>query len=105
MNQQQYLTKFKEVTEKMYAITAAKNADYSWESAEDAFKNFKVVEQLGVATVEQWFITRITDKLTRICNLIKQEAQVKDEAITDTLLDLANYSILFKLYLEDKNNN
>lgn len=103
MNQKEYLKRFKETTDTMYAITSAKNADYSWEDNVDAFANFRVVEAIGAASVEQWFITRITDKLTRITNLTKQKAHVKDEAIEDTLLDLANYSILFKLFLEDKN--
>lgn len=103
MNQQEYLVAFKAITDKMYEITAAKNADYSGEWATDAFANFRVVEQLWVATVEQWFITRITDKLTRISNLIKQEAHVKDEKIEDTLLDLANYAILMRLYIQSKN--
>lgn len=102
MNQEQYLNKFKEITDKMYSITKAKNSDYSWENTEDAFKNFRVVETLWVATTEQWFVTRITDKLTRVCNLLKQDAHVVDEKIEDTLLDMANYCILFKLFLDSK---
>jgi len=31
MNQQEYLIAFKAITDKMYEITAAKNADYSGE--------------------------------------------------------------------------
>jgi hypothetical protein len=31
MNQQQYLKRFKEVTDQMYLITEAKNKDYSGE--------------------------------------------------------------------------
>jgi hypothetical protein len=37
---------------------------------------------------------RLEDKLQRFKNLIKHEAQVKDESIEDTLMDLANYSIM-----------
>jgi hypothetical protein len=44
----------------------------------------------------------MTDKISRIANLINKENAVKDERITDTLLDLAVYSILFKIYLETK---
>lgn len=102
MNREQYLAAFEATTQKMLEITKAKNADYSWENAVDAFANFKVVDTIGVATVEQWFITRITDKLLRIVNLTKQEAHVKDEAIEDTLIDMANYCILMKLYLDSK---
>lgn len=103
MNQEQYLNRFKEVTQQMYSITEAKNKDYSWEGALDAFANFKVVEQFGISTAD-WFMTRMLDKMKRIGNLTRQWNYVSDEKITDTLLDLANYAILFKLYLESNEN-
>ena len=37
---------------------------------------------------------RLDDKLNRFKTLIKAEGEVKDESIRDTLIDLANYSIL-----------
>lgn len=37
---------------------------------------------------------RLEDKLNRFKSLIKQAAEVKDESIEDTLIDLANYSIM-----------
>ena len=46
----------------------------------------------------------MSDKLSRIANLLKSEAKnsVKDESIEDTLIDLANYSIILKILIEDK---
>lgn len=102
MNQQQYLKRFKEITEEMYRITEMKNKDYSWVNATDAFANFRVVEEFWIKT-EDWFITRILDKVKRISNLTRQENFVADEKIWDTLKDLSNYAILFLLYLESKN--
>ncbi len=46
MNQETYLKKFKETVDKMYEITKTKNADYAGENSVDAFKNFRVIEQL-----------------------------------------------------------
>lgn len=44
--------------------------------------------------------------MNRINTLIKREAEVKDEKITDTLLDLANYCLLAVADMElDKNGN
>jgi hypothetical protein len=86
----------------MYVIMQAKNHDYAGDG--DAFKNFKLVEFLGWATVEQGFVTRLSDKLSRIATLIHSEAKVKDEKITDTLRDMANYSILMLCYLNSKWN-
>ncbi|MFP4629399.1 MAG: hypothetical protein ACLFMQ_01615, partial [Desulfohalobiaceae bacterium] len=38
---------------------------------------------------------RLQDKYTRCCNLIRgKEQMVKDEALEDTLLDLANYAVI-----------
>ena len=62
----------------------------------------KLVESLWITSVEKWILVRMADKMSRISTLIDQEAQVKDEAIEDTLQDLANYSIILKLYLSTK---
>ena len=37
---------------------------------------------------------RLEDKLNRLKSLLKSDAQVKDESIDDTLVDLANYAIM-----------
>lgn len=82
-------------------VMSSKNHDYSY--GEDALTNFKSVEQFGVK-VEDGFITRLTDKMKRISNLLKVEAAVKDEKIEDTILDGVNYLILLAAYLHDKKN-
>ena len=99
---EEYLKQFKQVTDKMYEITKAKNSDYTADSG-DSMANFKVVEKLGVCSVEIGFLTRMSDKVARLAGLAKgKEIQVKDEKYEDTLLDLANYSILLAIYLQNK---
>jgi hypothetical protein len=99
---EEYLKQFKQITEKMYEITKAKNSDYTADSG-DAFTNFKVVEDLNICSVETGFLTRMSDKIARLAGLAKgKEIQVKDEKYEDTLLDLANYSILLAIYLKNK---
>lgn len=84
----------------MTEITAKKNHDYS--SAADPFANFKTIESYGIGT-EIGFITRMSDKLSRIANFARQgELKVKDESVEDTLLDLANYCLLMAGYLKSK---
>lgn len=39
-------------------------------------------------------VIRLDDKLRRLKQLSTNEASVKDESVEDTLLDLANYSIM-----------
>lgn len=86
----------------MYQITQAKNHDYSW--SEYAFNNFELIEELTSWKVKtaEWILVRMTDKISRVANLLSSEAKVADEKITDTLLDLANYSIILKIYLDTK---
>lgn len=91
---------FKETLDTMYSIMVAKNADYA--GTTDPFANFMQVENLGISTAEKGILVRITDKLSRISNLLETEAQVKDEAITDTLQDMANYAVILKCLIEEK---
>lgn len=74
---------FKEIVDEMYEIYVAKNTDYG-SSVSDTFRDFGLVS----------FLVRMSDKLNRLKTLSKQESLVKDEKIEDTLIDLANYSIL-----------
>lgn len=95
-----YIQWHADACDKMKEITRAKNSDYTG-AGDDPFSNFRRCEQMGIASVEQGFLTRMTDKMARITSLTvhKKEQQVKDEAIEDTLFDLANYAILMAGYL------
>ena len=64
-------------------LYARKNADYG-----DSFGKSFTEYGLTMACI------RLEDKLNRIKSLSKQAAQVSDESIVDTLMDLANYSIM-----------
>ena len=85
---------FKEITEEMYKIYKMKNEDYG-SSVSDTYKDFGIVS----------FWVRIQDKVNRLKTLTKKESLVKDEKIEDTLLDLANYSILALIELKMEENN
>lgn len=74
---------FREITDYMYQIYEKKNADYG-----DSFS--KTYDEFGLTASA----IRINDKTERFKKLIKQDAQVQDESIKDTLLDLANYAVL-----------
>ena len=93
--------KFQETLQEMEKIHTAKNKDYA--GNDNPYKNFELIEYLtnGKVSVAEGILVRMTDKLSRIANLIKNPAQVKDEKITDTLIDLANYSIILKCYYDD----
>jgi len=105
MTKKQYLKFHREFCQKMVAITAQKNADYTGKS-DDPFANFRTIELLGVTSVEAGFITRITDKLRRICTFVQKGVLlVKEESVEDTLMDTANYCALLAGYLHEKREN
>jgi hypothetical protein len=80
-------------------IVSKKNRDYA--TNEDAFKNFRFSTYVGVP-IDRAILVRLTDKLSRISNLIDKEPDVVDESIKDTLRDACNYLAILSAYLESK---
>ena len=68
-----------------------KNADYG-----NSFD--KSCNEFGITAA----LVRMNDKFNRIKSLTKNDNLVKDESIEDTLIDLANYSIMTLIWY--KNN-
>ena len=85
------MEQFMDITTNMAKTYAAKNHDYgnSFEQSLDKFGLLAAVVRMG-------------DKMNRIESLSKKEAEVKDESIKDTLLDLANYAIMTVIWLNRK---
>lgn len=79
---------FMSITQDMTKTYAAKNHDYG-NSFEGSLDEFGLVAS----------VVRLGDKMNRIKSLIKKEAQVKDESIKDTLLDMANYAIMTVMWM------
>lgn len=102
MNRDELLKFHAGFTTTMNEICRAKNADYAG-NADDPFANFKRVELLGIASTVQGFLTRMTDKLSRLSSFASSGSlQVKDESVTDTCIDLANYCVLLAAYLQSE---
>lgn len=107
MNGAELVAEFQELTDLMVQTIKKKNADYAGQGGNaDAFANFKMIERLshGAVTTEHGFLTRMTDKLSRVISLTTsgKGPSVKDESLTDTLVDLSAYCLLFVCYLNDK---
>lgn len=80
---------FKDILNKMYEIYERKNADYG-----NSFS--KSYEEFGLVSP----VIRLSDKVERLKTLCNKEAQVKDESIIDTLIDIAVYAVLTVLEIE-----
>ena len=70
-----------------------KNHDYG-DSFGKSFKEYGVM----MAAI------RLDDKLNRFKTLIKEKQMVNDESIVDTLRDLANYSLMTIIEIENDTN-
>jgi len=82
---------FKEILKEMLEIYLKKNHDYG-----NSFD--KSLNEWG----EVAGVIRMEDKFNRIKTLLKTEGQVNDESINDTLLDLANYTVMTLLWRRNK---
>lgn len=76
------------------AIAERKNHDYAGES--DALRNLKGCEYFGLCSLEIGVAVRMTDKFTRICNLMTKPAAVADESLEDSILDFINYLAILR---------
>lgn len=81
----------KNLCSELNEVYERKNLDYG-NSFSDTF------DKLGIISA----ITRITDKYNRLVSLCmkpEEERKVKDESISDTLMDMANYCIMTEIEL------
>ena len=87
-----------ELLDYLHNLYITKNHDYG-DSVHDTYEKYGLVS----------FLTRLEDKMNRARILNSNDALVNDEKIEDTLLDLANYSIIavmeLKLDKEKHNEN
>ena len=80
-----FMKLYSEIVEGMKETCIAKNKDYGT-SVQDTYEKFGDVS----------YQVRLTDKWNRINTLLeKGKAEVKDESIDDTILDMANYLLLW----------
>lgn len=87
--------------EKMKDLHERKNAGYSGDSI-DAWSNFRQCERFGI-TAAQGVATRMSDKWSRLISLwSKPENDQVGEAIEDTLMDLASYSLILICLLDEQ---
>jgi len=103
MTRQQFHQSLEATFKRCLSTARKKNADYSGAAeSSDPFANFRAVELLGLTSTERGILVRITDKLKRVSNLLEQEAQVKDESITDTIDDAITYFAILKAFIESR---
>jgi len=93
---------FYELLKTMADIHSRKNGNYA--KASDALSNFRLSNELGIDPFKGCLI-RMSDKWSRICQLSKGVPDLVGESLEDTLIDLANYSLISILLLREKRAN
>lgn len=84
---------FKQLTGEMVALYERKNKDYG-----DSFT--EMYREWG----PMYPMSRMQEKLRRAIQLMRSgEAQIPEEKVTDTLLDLANYALMTIMELKEDN--
>ena len=81
---------FVEEAVKMVKLYAKKNHDYG-----NSFE--KGMNAIGLP----YGVGRLFDKMNRILTLMKVKAEITDESIEDTIRDLACYSVMTSVYLNN----
>lgn len=89
---------FKEMTSKMETILLKKGNDYA---NEDRLSNFKLAGSICGLTAEQSCLSLIATKVARLGNLLGSGKRPDNESIQDSVLDLANYSILLSMIIDN----
>lgn len=93
-NSSRRVWKHDDICKELNGIYHKKNEDYG-----DSFS--KQFEEYGLTSSA----IRLEDKFLRFKNLINNIAQVEDETLEDTLLDLANYAIMTVMELRNVEGN
>jgi hypothetical protein len=99
MNQQEQIKHFESFTNQMKEILFKKGNDYA---NTDRLSNFKLAGSICQLKAEQNCLSLIATKVARLGVLLNSEKTPDNESIQDSVLDLANYSVLLSMILKDK---
>lgn len=98
--------RFFKLLKEAWALHEAKGSDYASFSEDDFLGNLREVEHMGIDAFTG-VLVRMSDKWSRIRSLYKKSkrgegAAVKDESMIDTLRDMAAYSYLAIILLQEQ---
>ena len=99
MNLENQIKQFAEITEQMKSIMFAKGNDYA---NDDRLSNFKLAGNISGLSPELNCLSLIATKVARLGVLLNNDKTPNNESVNDSLLDLANYTVLLTMLLKDK---
>lgn len=99
MNQKKQEYIFDQTIDKMREIMLSKGNDYA---NEDRLSNFKLAGSICGLTPQQNCLSLIATKVARLGVLLKEKSEPNNESIEDSLVDMANYTLLLIMILKDE---
>lgn len=93
--------RFLELLDEMRELSARKQADYG--RSTDPFANVRASEDFGIAG---WIgsVMRMNDKMRRL-QAAARGKNLKNESVTDSLMDVAVYALISLVLFEEENND
>ena len=98
MTLEQQLQHFDGLTTKMREVLISKGNDYA---NDDKLSNFKTAGPNAGLTPEQNCLSLISTKVARLGTLFNSNKLPSNEAVSDSVLDLANYAILLHMIINE----
>jgi hypothetical protein len=97
MTRKEYLKELRLFLDTVYETVEKKSADYAHNA-----NPFSAFESAGIidVPVHKSLLTRTLEKVLRINHLCEREAQVKQETVYDSLLDVVGYMAILNAYLK-----
>ena len=99
MTKEQQEKHFEEMISQMRDILLKKGADYS---NADKLSNFKLAGSISGLNAELNCLSLISTKVARLGVLLNSKSKPNNESIQDSVLDLANYSVLLSMILSER---
>ena len=99
MNQKEQEYIFNQAVDKMRDIMLSKGNDYA---NEDRLSNFKLAGSICGLSPQQNCLSLIATKVARLGVLLKEKLEPNNERIEDSLVDMANYTLLLIMILKDE---
>ena len=99
MNQKKQEYIFDQTIDKMREIMLSKGNDYA---NEDRLSNFKLAGSICGLSPQQNCLSLIATKVARLGVLLKEKSEPNNESIEDSLVDMANYTLLLIMILRDE---
>lgn len=99
MNRDEFIKHLEDTYRECVEIVKKKNQDYA--KGDDPFSNFRLSKLISIEP-KRAILVRLTDKISRISNLLDKPPAVTEEGLLDTIRDAINYVAILSAFIKDE---